>query len=448
MKAHRSSLSCLQDALSIVLFHVFLKAALPLDGEASPMMGPTEMWGVALDVLKVCAGSVILGILWALASAFLSRKLRVTKRGAAHPHASFELALLLLFALLTYTTAEECGFSGVMSLFVCALVMRHYTFHNLTRHSRRSAKALLTTLSETCETCLSVLLGIVFVDYLVVGLAPSTPSPSGEPPLVIWDLAFVALSLPILLVARAFNIFFVSALSNLGRRPEEKITMRMQMVMWFSGMRGPLSFALAVTLPGAQAAQHMMPGAITDDARWTVPLNTTTLAITLITNLLMAPLTGPLIKMLDLQADDGRRTARGSELSAANTPRHTLDAAESGDMPQPVAASEDAAAGATATTAGASASGSADGAQPAASSSSSSLKTPLIATDHAGGSGAGSSTAPVEARHGVGFAAPVEHMRPSACLRAWKLLDREYMKPLFGGRRHGEDDEEDDEEEE
>ena len=404
--------SALNDALSIVLFHVFLKAAVPPDGEPAPHMDPTKLFGVFVDVLRVCAGSVCLGIIWALASAALSRKLRAAGPADTHPHASFELAMLLLFALLSYTTAEECGFSGVMSLFVSALVMRHYTFHNLSLTSRRSAKALLTTLSETCETCLSVLLGIVFVDYLVVGIEHRTQH--AQDGVTVWDLPFVALSVPILLVARAANILSCSFVANLGRRKEEQITPRMQLVMWFSGMRGPLSFALAVTLPGAQDAQHHQAGhAISEDARWTVPINTTTLAITLITNLLMAPLTGPLIALLNLRAED------------AHPPRHgQAEAAEA--LTQPVAAADD---------------GPGEGAPSAAGVGENSLTARLMESS-------GQSCAADGPSETAGTRAPrVAAKRQSACLKAWKLIDREYLKPIFGGRRAGEPADEAEEEE-
>ena len=94
--------------------------------------------------------------------------------------------------------------------------------------------------------------------------------------------------------------------------PEHRITARAQVVMWFAGMRGAVSFALAITLPASAATAAASSGK--DVGAWSIPMVTTTLGIVLITNLLMAPLTGPLIRSLDLVADDERcasRTASG-----------------------------------------------------------------------------------------------------------------------------------------
>lgn len=44
----------------------------------------------------------------------------------------------------------------------------------------------------------------------------------------IWDLPLLALGVPILLLARALNVFSISALANLGRPPHLRISLRMQ----------------------------------------------------------------------------------------------------------------------------------------------------------------------------------------------------------------------------
>jgi NhaP-type Na+/H+ or K+/H+ antiporter len=47
-------------------------------------------------------------------------------------------------------------------------------------------------------------------------------------------------------ISRAFNIFPFANIANLGRR--EKITRDMQIVMWFAGLRGAVSFALSLSV--------------------------------------------------------------------------------------------------------------------------------------------------------------------------------------------------------
>ena len=72
----------------------------------------------------------------------------------------------------------------------------------------------------------------------------------------MWDLSFALLTLPVLFVARALNIFPLSALANRLRRGKKPpISPPMQVVMWFSGMRGALSFALG-TLPRIESRRR------------------------------------------------------------------------------------------------------------------------------------------------------------------------------------------------
>ena len=327
--------SALNDALSIVFFHVFLRAAERADGAGGGGSKPKPWWirsppppppaphqetmqllPVLGDVVHTILGSIGLGIFFACLSAVVTKRLRAAPK-IRRPAPSMELALLLLFALLTFSYSERAGFSGVMALFFGAVAMRHYTYYNMSAASQASVSVLVGTMSEAAETCLAVLLGVAFVDYLVKAVDATGPMPfdydmlaaqdgerdfSAHPrPPVIWDLGFLSLAMPIILLSRALNIFPLSFLMNRCRRPEQRISGRMQVVMWFSGMRGAVSFALAITLPGGGGGHGAMP-----DSAWTVPIVTTTLGVILFTNLVMAPLTGPIIRALDLQADERR----------------------------------------------------------------------------------------------------------------------------------------------
>jgi sodium/hydrogen exchanger 8 len=57
----------------------------------------------------------------------------------------------------------------------------------------------------------------------------------------------VGRSIALILLGRAFNIFPLAAVVNL-RRPG-LLSGRMQFIMWFSGLRGAIAFALAIHLP-------------------------------------------------------------------------------------------------------------------------------------------------------------------------------------------------------
>ena len=42
-----------------------------------------------------------------------------------------ETSVMMMFAYLSYLTAEQCSFSGIISMFSCGLFMSHYAFYNI-----------------------------------------------------------------------------------------------------------------------------------------------------------------------------------------------------------------------------------------------------------------------------------------------------------------------------
>jgi NhaP-type Na+/H+ or K+/H+ antiporter len=102
--------------------------------------------------------------------------------------------------------------------------------------------------------------GMSTVDYLDFATHPHA-----------WDLYFAVAGMMLLLVGRAANIFPLCALLNgcrrlrcnkrAGSRPHSgkaRITCRMQVVMWWSGLKGAVSFALAMTLNDDRASRQVV----------------------------------------------------------------------------------------------------------------------------------------------------------------------------------------------
>jgi NhaP-type Na+/H+ or K+/H+ antiporter len=66
-----------------------------------------------------------------------------------------------------------------------------------------------------------------------------------------FDLVFCVVALLACLVGRALNIFPLSWLANLCRtKRSNKISGKMQVVLWFAGLRGAIAFALSENMPG------------------------------------------------------------------------------------------------------------------------------------------------------------------------------------------------------
>lgn len=89
------------------------------------------------------------------------------------------------------------------------------------------------TLSFIAETCVFAYLGLAIFSF----------DHRCEMALVVWAIILC-------LIGRACNIFPLAWMVNKFR--EHKITNKMQFVMWFSGLRGAISYALSLHLEFAR----------------------------------------------------------------------------------------------------------------------------------------------------------------------------------------------------
>ena len=108
------------------------------------------------------------------------------------------------------------------------------------------------------------------------------------------ELALIVWSLLLILLSRAVNIFPLSFVLNFFR--DHKITRKMQTIMWFSGLRGAIAFALSLFLNFGNDKHEV--------------IKTTTLIIVLFSTLILGGCTMPLMKLVGDVNDDTPRTRR------------------------------------------------------------------------------------------------------------------------------------------
>jgi len=183
-----------------------------------------------------------------------------------NPH--LELSLVTLLAYTAYVIAEIAGLSGVMSLFLCGICMKHYAWYSLSESGKTATHATFQTMAFLAENFVFVYIGINVFSF----------SPSLQ-----WDPALIAWSMLLILIARALNIVPLSFIANIRRKV--KVGWKMQVMLWFAGLRGAIAFALSMNI------QDASKGVIV----------TTTLFIVLFTTLLLGSLTAHLLVKLDLQ---------------------------------------------------------------------------------------------------------------------------------------------------
>ena len=207
--------SVLNDAVAIVLFKAF-KAYYESDEEFSSRTIPAIM--VNFSVISL--GSVVVGALIGLACSYLCKHTRMRQ------YPEYEISILFLFAYGSYSFSEAVQLSGIMSLFFCGIVLSHYNSYNLSPTSQITAHNIFKSLAVLSE----------YFVFLYIGMGLFT----GKYTQI--NYAFFFLVTIFCLLARLFNIFPLSFIANWGRK--QTIPLRMQVVMWFSGLRGAIAFAL------------------------------------------------------------------------------------------------------------------------------------------------------------------------------------------------------------
>ncbi|XP_076623346.1 na[+]/H[+] hydrogen exchanger 1 isoform X2 [Colletes latitarsis] len=268
--------SILNDAISIVLTTSVLES-----NNAS-----TTSEAIILGLNRFCLmffASAGIGVVFALISALLLKHVDLRK------NPSLEFGLMLVFTYAPYVLAEGIQLSGIMAILFNGIVMSHYTHFNLSTVTQITMQQTMRTLAFIAETCVFAYLGLALFSF----------RHRVEPALVVWSIILC-------LIGRAANIFPLALLVNRFR--EHQITRKMMFIMWFSGLRGAISYALSLHLDFSDETRHV--------------IITTTLIIVLFTTLIFGGSTMPLLKFLRAekkQKNNSRRKRKDKEISLSKT---------------------------------------------------------------------------------------------------------------------------------
>jgi len=267
--------SVLNDAVSIVLTNTILGLA---DPSLANLSGGAQFLTALGRFCLMFFGSSAIGVVFGLLSAMVLKFLDLRKTP------SLEVGLIMCFSYLPYGLAEGLHLSGIMAILFCAIVMSHYTHLNLSPVTQITIQQTFRTVAFIAETCVFAYLGLAIFSFSHVV----------KPALVVWSIILI-------LVGRACNIVPLSCIANSYR--EHKITKRMQFIMWFSGLRGAIAFALSLHLDFEDEKRHVMV--------------TTTLIIVIFTIVFLGGSTMPMMKLLN--AEKRKKTSKRKEVSLSKT---------------------------------------------------------------------------------------------------------------------------------
>ncbi|KAF2364327.1 Na+/H+ exchanger [Trinorchestia longiramus] len=277
--------SILNDAVSIVLTTSVLDLASYGD------MGPGE--GLLYFAWRFCVmflGSAGIGVAFALLSAF------TLKHIALRDYTSLELCILIIFIYAPYALAEGIHLSGIMAILFSGVVMSHYTHYNLSPVLQITVQHLMRTLAFTAECIVFIYLGMALFSFQHQ-----------------FQVALLCWSIFLCLVARALNIFPLACLVNRFR--DHPITPKMMFVMWFSGLRGAIAYALSLHLEFSDEKRRV--------------LVTTTLFIVLFTIFFLGGPVIPLIKHMDVETKKSLKKARKNKMLTLSKTREWGQAVDS-----------------------------------------------------------------------------------------------------------------------
>ncbi|KAK2565796.1 Sodium/hydrogen exchanger 2 [Acropora cervicornis] len=140
-----------------------------------------------------------------------------------------EPIFVFVMSYLSYLTAELFHFSGIMSIVTCAIIMKPYVELNISRKSHTTIKYFMKMMSSSSETLIFMFLGVRVV----------TEKHN-------WNSGFVFVTLVFILVFRALGVVLLTCLANYGRL--NKLSAVDQFIMSYGGIRGAVSFSLAILL--------------------------------------------------------------------------------------------------------------------------------------------------------------------------------------------------------
>ncbi|KAH0760250.1 hypothetical protein KY290_023743 [Solanum tuberosum] len=188
---------------------------------------------------------------------------------------NLESCLFVLFPYFSYMLAEGLGLSGIVSILFTGVVMKRYTYPNLSESSQRFVSAFFHLISSLAET-------FVFI-YMGFDIAMEKHS---------WShVGFIFFSILFIVIARAANVFGCAYLVNLVRPPHQKIPAKHQKALWYSGLRGAMAFALALQ------SVHDLPEGHGQT------IFTATTAIVVLTVLIIGGSTGTMLEALEVVGD-------------------------------------------------------------------------------------------------------------------------------------------------
>lgn len=157
--------------------------------------------------------------------------------------APIEVTLTLIAPYLAYIGAESVHASGVLATVACGFYLGHKRSQSLSRLARLESSAVWNTLDFVLNGLVFILIGLQ-LPHILEGIRDlSLPS-------LLLDGALLSVVLIALRMCWVFAESWIShAVRRLIKRPEPRVPAREKFILGWTGMRGAIALAAAMSLP-------------------------------------------------------------------------------------------------------------------------------------------------------------------------------------------------------
>jgi len=196
--------------------------------------------------------------------------------GALLPSPSVLCFPPVLIPFFAYFLADGLDLSGIVAILFAGITMARYVRPNLSQKAQDATLYFFKLLAHISETFVFIYMGVSM--FLVQAT---------------FSVSFIAVALVVVLGSRAGNVYPLGWLVNKFRRLDRQISMKELHMMFFSGLRGAIAFALSL-----QAYKTDIEGDAGD------LMFTTTGIIVLVTSIFIGGGTSKMLQILNLLGDE------------------------------------------------------------------------------------------------------------------------------------------------
>ena len=215
----------MNDAVCIVLYRILRDFT--SSGEDFTTSTPFMMFS---SFLSLAFFSFIIGMFVGCLCAYVLKKFKELEIKLNRMQ---EISVVLFFAFISYTLAEECGLSPIVSLLFSGLFMSHYAFYNLSFQAREESSVVSRMLSNIAEAFVFVYLGLTLIYHIQQSLS----------------ISFIIIELIIVVFGRIVAIFGLCYIMKLLGVKSFKMKTSQKGIMSCAGsIRGAIAFGLAISI--------------------------------------------------------------------------------------------------------------------------------------------------------------------------------------------------------